>query len=107
MTPRQLQPERRCTLTHELIHIECGHSGCQPPAVELEVRVEAARRLIPLDDRLTHLTEDERAEINAALARRDARDAKPAVGSNWGSAVAIAISVASAAILPASGTRYP
>ncbi|WP_160159512.1 ImmA/IrrE family metallo-endopeptidase [Actinomyces culturomici] len=102
MTPRQLQAERRCTLTHELIHVERGHAGCQPPAVELEVRVEAARRLIPfddlvraclwargpqeladelwvdeatLDDRLTHLTEDERTEINAALARRDARDA--------------------------------
>ena len=102
MTPRQLQAERRCTLTHELIHVERGHTGCQAPAVELEVRIEAARRLIPLeplidaclwardpdeladelwvdratlDDRLAHLTGDERDVINSALASRDARSA--------------------------------
>lgn len=98
MTPRQLQAERRCTLTHELVHIERGHVGCQPPAIEAEVCEEAARRLIPLDDlvraclwardpveladelwvdeatladRLAHLTEEERHTINAALDARD------------------------------------
>lgn len=43
------QVERRCALTHELIHIERLHTGCQPPSVEAEVRAEAGRRLIPLD----------------------------------------------------------
>lgn len=44
-----LQAEERCTLAHELIHIERGHRGCQPPRVEADVEREAARRLIPLD----------------------------------------------------------
>ncbi|VXB25968.1 conserved hypothetical protein [Arthrobacter sp. 9V] len=44
------QVERRCTLTHELVHIERGHTSCQPTAVEKAVRVETARRLICLDD---------------------------------------------------------
>ncbi|MFJ4168528.1 ImmA/IrrE family metallo-endopeptidase [Paenarthrobacter sp. NPDC089714] len=43
------QVERRCALTHELIHIEREHTGCQSATVEAEVRAEAARRLIPLD----------------------------------------------------------
>lgn len=42
------QAERRCTLVHETIHIERGHRGCQPPAVEASVEREAARRLIPV-----------------------------------------------------------
>lgn len=46
----QLQAERRCTLTHELIHIELDHHGCQPRAVERAVAIEAARRLVPIDD---------------------------------------------------------
>lgn len=44
---RQLQVERRCTLTHELIHLERGDTGECPPAVEVEIDREAARRLIP------------------------------------------------------------
>lgn len=44
------QVERRCTLTHELIYIERQHTGCQLPAVEIEVCLEAARRLIPIGD---------------------------------------------------------
>ena len=44
-----LQVEERCTLAHELIHIERGHRGCQPPRIEADVEREAARRLIPLD----------------------------------------------------------
>lgn len=46
----QLQAERRCTLTHELVHLEWGHLGEQPPAIERAVRIEAARRLIPIED---------------------------------------------------------
>lgn len=38
-----------CTLLHEIIHIEWGHTGHQPEAVEMAVRYEAARRLLPLD----------------------------------------------------------
>lgn len=43
-----LQVERRCTLTHEIVHLERGHRGCQPPAVEADVERESARRLVPL-----------------------------------------------------------
>ncbi|QPK80784.1 ImmA/IrrE family metallo-endopeptidase [Schaalia sp. ZJ405] len=98
MTPRQLQAERRCTLTHELVHVERGHEGCQPVAVERQVCVEAARRLIEIDSlvdavvwgrspeeiadelwvdvdtllvRLDSLTERERILVNEALAARD------------------------------------
>jgi len=38
-----------CTLTHELIHLEWGHSEHQPEHVEMAVRYETARRLLPLD----------------------------------------------------------
>lgn len=48
------QDERRCTLTHELIHIERGHDGCQRPCVEYRVRVETARRLIPIETLCKH-----------------------------------------------------
>lgn len=44
----QSSSERRCTLAHELIHIELGHHCCQPARVEQAVEAEAARRLIPL-----------------------------------------------------------
>lgn len=52
LDPRQTQPERRCTLTHELIHLERGPVPSCPVAAareELAVEAEAARRLIPLD----------------------------------------------------------
>ncbi|MET3349599.1 UNVERIFIED_ORG: hypothetical protein ABID57_001271 [Arthrobacter sp. UYEF1] len=49
MDKRLDQVERRCTLTHELIHIERKHIGCQTASVELEVCLETARRLIPID----------------------------------------------------------
>ena len=49
MDPRLNQVERRCVLTHELVHIEQGHRGCQPRAVEHAVRAETARRLITLE----------------------------------------------------------
>lgn len=38
-----------CTLLHELIHIERGHTGHQTEVVEMGVRYETARRLLPLD----------------------------------------------------------
>ena len=44
--------ERRCTLTHELIHLERGDTGHQSDKVERLVEREAARRLIPLDNLL-------------------------------------------------------
>lgn len=53
MDKRLDQVERRCTLTHELIHIERRDVGCQPEAIEFAVRAEAARRLIPIEG-LTH-----------------------------------------------------
>lgn len=43
------QVERRCAVTHELIHLERRHLGCQPPAVEADVCAETAKRLIHLD----------------------------------------------------------
>lgn len=47
MRHRLLQVERRCSLTHELIHLERGDTGACSPAVEADVNREAARRLIP------------------------------------------------------------
>ena len=90
----QTQAERRCTLTHELVHVELHHDGCQPPRVEADVEWEAARRLIEIDHlattmawahseaeaaedlwvdtttlrtRLTRLTARERALVDAVL----------------------------------------
>lgn len=45
----QLQAERRCTLAHELEHLERGHDGCVSGAEERRVREAAARRLITLE----------------------------------------------------------
>ena len=50
LDPRLSQVERRCVLTHELVHLEYGHRGCQPPAVEHVVRVRTAERLVELED---------------------------------------------------------
>lgn len=48
--PRLNQVERRCVLTHELVHLEHEHLGWQPPTVEISVRQEAARRLIAREE---------------------------------------------------------
>lgn len=99
LDPRLLQVERRCVLTHEMVHLEHGHQGCQPAAVEHAVRAEAARRLITLEDlsralpwahtldeladdlwvtplvatdRLAALTRDELAHLRARLPDRGA-----------------------------------
>jgi len=39
--------QERCAIAHEQIHIERGHSTIQTEAVELSVRYETARRLLP------------------------------------------------------------
>lgn len=41
------QVERRCTLAHELEHVDRGHTSCQPPGVESIVDHAAARFLLP------------------------------------------------------------
>lgn len=47
--PDQSQAQRRCTLTHELVHHERGDVGrCHGP-VERAVHEEAARRLITIE----------------------------------------------------------
>lgn len=44
------QFERRCTLAHELVHLERGDTCALPPREEQAVHAEAARRLIALTD---------------------------------------------------------
>lgn len=58
--PDQLQVERRTALTHEMVHLERGHTNGCAPAVEAGVREETARRLITLSRLLDALawTED-------------------------------------------------
>ncbi|WP_345154802.1 ImmA/IrrE family metallo-endopeptidase [Arthrobacter ginkgonis] len=47
---RLSQRERRCVLTHELVHVSAGHASCQPTAVERRVRWEAAHLLLEWPD---------------------------------------------------------
>jgi Zn-dependent peptidase ImmA (M78 family) len=47
--PRQHQAKRRCTLAHELAHIELGHTGGCTHREDRAADQIAARRLIPLD----------------------------------------------------------
>lgn len=96
--PRQSQAERRCTIAHEMAHIELGHvNGCSL-AEEVAAAVLAARRLIPvrrladalvwsqhptevaetlwvdrdtLETRLAHLHPAERHYITQRLAARE------------------------------------
>ena len=51
--------------TVELIHLERGHSVCQPPDVEADVAREAAQRLIPIDELADVLTQT-RSDLEAA-----------------------------------------
>ena len=57
-----------CTLMHELVHVERGHTSHQSEDVELEVRYEVARRLLPLD-RIVGVCKDNKpvSEIAAQL----------------------------------------
>ncbi|GIG27136.1 hypothetical protein Cde04nite_33800 [Cellulomonas denverensis] len=55
MHPHQSQVQRRCTLAHELAHIELGHiNGCSP-AEDRVAEQYAARWLIEMDDLLDAL----------------------------------------------------
>ena len=65
LTVEQTVAEARCTLIHELIHLERGHSVCQPPDVEADVAREAAQRLIPIGELADVLTQT-RSELEAA-----------------------------------------
>lgn len=48
LDPRQSQAQRRCTIAHELAHIELGHvRGCDPREESAAAQL-AARRLIPI-----------------------------------------------------------
>ena len=61
----QTVAEARCTLVHELIHLERGHRTCQPPDVEADVAREAAQRLLPIDELADALAQT-RSEFEAA-----------------------------------------
>lgn len=65
LTVEQTVAEARCTLVHELIHLERGHSTCQPPDVEADVAREAAQRLIPIDELADALAQT-RSELETA-----------------------------------------
>jgi len=41
--------QEKCAVAHALVHIERGHSTLQREDVEMEVRYETAKRLLPLD----------------------------------------------------------
>lgn len=96
--PRQMQTQRRSSITHEMIHIEDGDDGCQGERREAEVDAEAARRLVPIESllaayvwahsvdelaeecwvdvdtilcRLDNLHDHERLALRAALRQRD------------------------------------
>ena len=47
--PRQSQAQRRCTLTHELVHAERADLGECSERIEELVHAEAARRLITIE----------------------------------------------------------
>lgn len=53
--PEMLQVERWGTLTHELIHVERGHTGVVTAGEAQAVRDETVRRLIPLEQLLDAL----------------------------------------------------
>ncbi len=55
MDPRQTQVERRCTIAHELAHIELGHADGCTDREDREVDLLVARRLIEMDDLLSAL----------------------------------------------------
>ena len=80
MDPRQSQAQRRCTVAHELAHLDLGHGGGCSPVEERAARALAARWLIDMPDLLAALawTEhlDELADelwvdVDTLLARLD------------------------------------
>lgn len=72
MHPGQSQKQGRCTITHEMVHVEYGHTSCAPDT-ECFARREAACRLISLDELLdvlswTHEIEEAADELHVDLA---------------------------------------
>ena len=62
MSPDQSQAQRRCTIAHEVAHIELGHvHGCNPTDEAAADRL-AARRLVPMDALLDALRWTEELE---------------------------------------------
>ena len=63
--------QRRCTLTHEIVHLERGVRDCGPWAAREErfVHDEAARRLLPLDLLATAIRDAGGTHDLAAIAR--------------------------------------
>lgn len=53
--PHQSQVQRRCTLAHELAHIELGHTGGASPDDERAARLLAAQWLVDMEDLLSAL----------------------------------------------------
>ena len=47
---RLLQADQRCTLAHEIVHIDRGDCGPQPMEVEREIERTIATRLISAED---------------------------------------------------------
>ncbi|MGI8666983.1 MAG: hypothetical protein ACR2N4_13265 [Jatrophihabitans sp.] len=63
--------QRRCTLTHEIVHLERGILDCGPwlQREELRVHSTAARRLLPLPALIAGIRDLGAAEDRAALAQ--------------------------------------
>jgi hypothetical protein len=63
--------QRRCTLTHEIVHLERGVTDCGPWAAREERRVEVAvaQRLLPIDLLVATYREGSGADRPSALAR--------------------------------------
>lgn len=55
MSTRLLQVQRRCSLQHELTHLDFGHDGCQSEKDEQRVRKLTAQALIRRDDLIAAL----------------------------------------------------
>lgn len=48
--PKLNRAELRCALAHEAMHIKHGHTSCQGPAKERQIRLEVAVFMIPFED---------------------------------------------------------
>lgn len=48
--PKLSRAELRCALAHEAMHIKHGHTSCQGPSKERQIRLEVAVFMIPFED---------------------------------------------------------
>lgn len=48
--PKLSRAELRCALAHEAMHIKHGHTTCQSPSKERQIRLEVAVFMIPFED---------------------------------------------------------